>query len=483
MEVNCFVENNPIVETLIQHLARSPQTFQPQIAAADEMFLYPFHELEERNSDGALVSYYSLGRTLFDSIQQIINVYFGSFEQISSFLDFACGYGRFMRFLVQEMPAEKIWASDIYADAVRFQTEYFGVNGIVSTPKPEDYQVQRKFDCIYAGSFFSHMPPRTFKAWMQQLYDLLNPEGLLIFSVLDEAILPGAIEMPSEGILFSSDSSESQFLDRNDYGTTYVKEAFIRELIQQVSQNKASIFRIPKGLSNYQDLYLVTPQQNRDFTALDFKYYPEGYLDACNITPTGEIQLEGWAIDWNSNHSVESIQIIVNHQVIQQCQPSKERPDLVEHFHQPELLKSGWSCVISAGQISPQDIMIIKAVNTVGLEWIIAVEEVKNLMVRTRWRDDLLETQNQLKQRESQLQETQSQIELTEFTLAQARDKLTQLEAKLGDCQLELSSSQFLLEQSKNHIQAMESSKFWQLRTQWLKLKQTLGILPKNQTK
>ncbi|MEA5542850.1 methyltransferase domain-containing protein [Limnoraphis robusta Tam1] len=481
MKVNCFVENNPIVETLIQHLARSPQTFQPQIAAADEMFLYPFHELEERNSDGALVSYYSLGRTLFDSIQQIINVYFGSFEQISSFLDFACGYGRFMRFLVQEMPAPKIWASDIYADAVRFQTEYFGVNGIVSTLEPEDYQVQRKFDCIYAGSFFSHMPPRTFKAWMQQLYDLLNPEGLLIFSVLDEAILPAAIEMPSEGILFSSDSSESQFLDRNDYGTTYVKEAFIRELIQKVSQNKASIFRIPKGLSNYQDLYLVTPQQNRDFTRLNFKYYPEGYLDACNITPTGEIQLEGWAVDCcNPKGCVETIQIIVNNQVIQQCKPSQERPDLVEHFKTSQALNSGWIFSIDSGKISPQDIIIIKAVNTVGLEWIIAVEEVKNMMVRSRWRDDLLETQNQLKQRESKLQETQSQLELTEYTLAQARDKLTQLEAKLGHCQLELSSSQFLLEQSKNHIQAMESSKFWQLRTQWLKLKQTLGISPKN---
>lgn len=481
MEVNCFVENNPIVETLIQYLARSPKTFQPKIAAADEMFLYPFNELEERNSDRALVSYYSLGRTLFDSIKQIINQYFGSFEQLSSFLDFACGYGRFMRFLVQEMPAQKIWASDIYGDAVKFQTEYFGVKGIVSTREPEHFIVEQKFDCIYAGSFFSHMPPRTFHRWMQRLYDLLNPEGLLIFSVLDEAILPAGVEMPSEGILFSSDSSESQFLDRNDYGTTYVKEAYIRELIQQVSQHQASIFRIPKGLSNYQDLYLVTPQQNRDFTALDFKYYPEGYLDACNITPTGDIQLEGWAVDYcNPKGCVETIQMIVNNQVIQQCKPSQERPDLVEHFKTSQALNSGWNCSIDSGKISPQDIIIIKAVNTVGLEWIIAVETVKNLMMRTRWREELLKTQTHLKQRESQLQETQSKLELTELTLAQARDKLTQLEAELGDCQLELSSSQFLLEQSKNHIQAMESSKFWQLRTQWLKLKQTLGISPKN---
>jgi septal ring factor EnvC (AmiA/AmiB activator) len=173
--------------------------------------------------------------------------------------------------------------------------------------------------------------------------------------------------------------------------------------------------------------------------------------------------------------------MIVNNQVIQQCKPSQERPDLVEHFKTSQALNSGWNCSIDSGKISPQDIIIIiKAVNTVGLEWIIAVETVKNLMMRTRWREELLKTQTHLKQRESQLQETQSKLELTELTLAQARDKLTQLEAELGDCQLELSSSQFLLEQSKNHIQAMESSKFWQLRTQWLKLKQTLGISQKN---
>ncbi|MGB3192383.1 MAG: class I SAM-dependent methyltransferase [Limnoraphis sp.] len=479
MEVNCFVENNPIVETLVQHLARYPQTFQARIAAADEMFLYQFDELEDQNFDQALVSYYGLGRTLFDSIQQIINQYFGSFKQISSFLDFACGYGRLMRFLVQEMPTEKIWASDIYTAAVKFQTEYFGVNGIVSTRNPEDYQVQQKFDCIYAGSFFSHMPPRTFKPWMQQLYHLLNPEGLLIFSVLDEEILPSSTPMAAEGILFSSESSESQLLDRNDYGTTYVNETYIRELITQVSHNKASICRIKKGLSNYQDLYLVTPQPDKDFTALNFKYHPQGYLDNCNITPTGDIQLAGWAIDSNPNGSVESVQMIVNHKIIQQCQPSQERPDLVDFFKTSQALKSGWNLSIDAGQISPQDILLIKAKNTAGLEWIIAVETVKNLMLKTRWREELYQTQSQLKQHETLLQATQSQLELTEFTLSQARDKLTQLETELGNCQFNLESSQFLLEQSNDEIKAMKSSKFWQIRTQWLKLRQALGTIIK----
>ncbi|MEB3277332.1 MAG: methyltransferase domain-containing protein [Lyngbya sp.] len=474
MKVNCFVENNPIVETLIQHLSRSPQTFQPHIAVADEMFLYQLDELEYQSIDQALVSYYCLGRTLLDSIRQIINVYFGSFERISSFLDFACGYGRLMRFLVQEMPTEKIWASDIYAEAVKFQTEYFGVHGIVSSPNPEDYQVEQKFDCVYAGSFFSHMPPRTFGGWMQKLYDLLNSQGLLIFSVLDEEMLPPSTPMSPEGILFSSESSESQFLDRNDYGTTYVTETFIRELIDKISQNRAKIYRIKKGLSNYQDLYLVTPQANPDFTHLNFNYYPEGYLDDCRITPSGEIQLEGWARDSNPDGCIETIQILVNNQVIQQCKPARERPDLVEYFNTSKALNSGWNCTINSGKISPQDIVLIQAINKACLESILAVETVKNLTQRTRWREELSQTRSQLKECKTQLQNTKSELEFTEFTLAQARDKLTKLETELGSCQLKLTSSQFLLQQSTNEIEAMKSSKFWKLRTQWLKLRQVL---------
>ncbi|WP_413165840.1 methyltransferase [Capilliphycus salinus ALCB114379] len=467
MKVNCFVEKNPIVETLIQHLARSPQTFQPHIAVADEMFLYQLDELDDRNFDQALVNYYSLGRTLFDSIQQIINWYFGSFERISSFLDFACGYGRFMRFLVQEMPTEKIWASDIYAEAVKFQTEYFGVHGIVSTRNPEDYQVEQKFDCVYAGSFFSHMPPRTFSLWMQKLYHLLNSQGLLIFSVLDETTLLPFTPMSADGILFSSKDSETQLLDRNDYGTTYVTETFIRELIDKISQNRAAIYRIKKGLGNYQDLYVVTPQPNQDFTRLNFKYHPEGYLDHCNVTPTGEIQLAGWAIDSNPNGCVEMVQILVNNEVIHQCQPSKERPDLVEYFQSSQAGHSGWSCSINSGTVTPPDIVLIKAINTAKLEWIIAVETVKNLMFRTRWREELATTRSQLKQRETQLEKTQSQLEFAELTLAQARDKLTKLETELGSCQ-------FFLEQSTHEIQAIKSSKFWKIRIQWVQLRQAL---------
>ena len=525
MKINRFIENNPIVKTVAQHLAYSPQTFKSEIAADDEMYLYQLDESEDRNSDRALVYYYLLGRSIVDSIRQIINAHFGSFSEVDSFLDFACGYGRSTRFLIQEMPPENVWVSDIYANAVKFQMETFGVNGIVSTREPEDYPAEKKFDCIYAGSFFSHMPPRTFTRWLRRLYDLLTPEGLLIFSVLDGAVMPSSIKMLPEGIVFSSESSESKFLDRSEYGTTYVTESYIRELVDKVSFNRASICRIKKGLSNYQDLYAVTPKTPAEISEIKFNYHPLGYLDVCEIKPDGNLYLEGWAMDLNPGGQIKTIQMIANNQLVQQCQPHFKRADLVEHFNRPEALYSGWSCEIHSNQISPEDILLIRAVNCVGLEWIIETGFVKSLIPQTRWqthliswRTDLQQTQVKLQQTQVQLQQTQvkfkqsqtelnqnrhqleqsqtklvrteeqlgqtqaqllqreKQLDFVQAQLGECETKLSQTETELGKCKMQLESNQVLLEQAQNRIQAMESSKFWKWRSKWFKLKRAMGL-------
>ncbi len=472
MNLNCFVDKNKIVETVIQHLARSPQTFRSQIGEADEMYLYQWDELEDKNSDRALVYYYLLGRTILSSIQQIIESNFGSLEKVSSFLDFAGGYGRFTRFLIQEIAPEKIWVVDIYSDAVKFQAEHFGINGIVSSPEPEDLPIDRKFDCIYAGSFFSHMPATTFKRWMQKLYDLITPEGLLIFSVLDQDTMPTHIQMPSEGFLFF-EQSESQSLDLAEYGTTYVTEFFIRDLIQEISDGKASVFRIKQGLCHYQDLYVVSLKSQNNLNEFKFVHHPEGYLDTCQITSSGDIELQGWALDFNPGGKIEAVQVIVQDKVIQQFQPTQERPDLVQHFKMPEALQSGWHCAISSSKINPEDTILIKTINTAGLEWIIEVGVLKSLMSRTRWQTKFSLTKNKL-------QETQAQFQHTQAMLAQSQAQLSQLEDTLGNTQAQLNSTQAALEQAENRIKAIESSKFWKLRTKWFTLKRAMG-LPNNE--
>ncbi|MGF1492044.1 MAG: methyltransferase [Microcoleaceae cyanobacterium] len=474
--LNCFVADNPVVENLVKNLAKSPEHFKSAIAAKDEMFLYPLDELVDKSSDHTLVNYFTLGKAIFETLETIVDWHFGGFAQVDSFLDFACGYGRLTRFLIEALAPEKVWASDIYAGAVEFQQQYFGVHGFHSASQTESYNLDRQFDCILACSFFSHMPERTFTPWMKVLCDRLTSRGILIFSVLGEEILPEHVQMSPTGILFSSATSESESLDKQEYGTTFVTEAFVRRVLAEINPD-LSIHRLPRGMCHYQDFYIVSPGQFNPVESLKFQHHPEGYLDDCNITPTGEIQLRGLAVDFNPGGSIQMVQVWSGDRLITEIQTSQPRPDLLEHFQQPNLpLNTGWVGSIAPEQLSPQAMILLKAVNRAGLASIFEVFPVKQLMSRRQTLLELSRTEAQLQETETDLVVTRGKLEQTQMTLEQSQAKLSATEKTLGDCQTHLNSTEMALEQARNRIIAMESSKFWKLRTKWFKLKRAMGL-------
>jgi SAM-dependent methyltransferase len=493
--INVDPIENLAVNALIHDRAKFPADFKQNICEDDEMYLFSLSNVKD-DTDRALVRYYSLGRRILDAVQQVVNWHFGSFDRVNSFLDFACGYGRFTRFLIQEMPPEKIWVSDIYANAVKFQSEYFGVNGIVSTGKPENYLIDSKFDCILANSFFSHMPERTFADWLQNLYDLLTDSGILMFSVHGESLLPSHVTMPPGGILFSADS-ESQSLDKEEYGTTYVTEEFVRGIVARISGGKAFVHRLNKGICRFQDLYVVTNRLNQDFSSLKFHHHPEGYVDVAALTTKDNLYLEGWAADGNEGGRIEEVQVLVNGEVVQTCEPFYNRPDVAGYFQTKAALQSGWRCYLPKDAVAPADVILIKAINNCGLEWIIESCHVKSLLDRRQSQSLLSSTQTKLNLVEAQLataktelEQFQSKLMFTKTQLLDTQNELLSTQKHLQETQNELISAQMQVEQMENQlvsvrgeldrsldrIQAMESSKFWKLRTLWFKIRKSFGL-------
>lgn len=496
--VNLDLVENPVIKALIRDQAKFPEDFKLNICEDDEMYLFSLNNVKDdlEARDRALVRYYAIGRSVLDTVKQVVEWHFGSFENVPSFLDFACGYGRFTRFLIQEMPPEKIWVSDIYANAVKFQSEYLGVSGIVSTGKPENYLIDRKFDCILANSFFSHMPERTFTNWLQNLYDLLTPNGILMFSVHDQCLLPPHIEMPANGILFSP-QSESQSLDKEEYGTTYVTEKFVRKLVEEVSGGKAFVHRLKKGICRFQDLYVVTNQLVRDFSELKFNHQPGGYIDVAALTSKGNLYLEGWAADVNLGGRIEEVQVLVNGEIVQRCEPFYDRPDVAAHFQKDAILQSGWNCYLPKNTVTPQDVLIVKVINNYGGEWILETCTVKSLLSQrqsqsllgsTQTKIQLIETQLasakiKWEQSESKLMITQTKLEETQTQLISAHTQLEQTQNQLISVQTQLEQTQNQLinvkkelERSQNRLLAMETSKFWKLRTAWFKVRRKVGL-------
>src|SRR5258706_14020787 len=153
------------------------------------------------------------------TVHRLLTWHFGEKARSIQLLDFASGFGRVTRFLVQHLPPEQVWVSDIFEDAVRFQRQRFAVQGFQSSAEPEGLTCDEHFDCIVASSFFSHLPATTFTLWLKKLASLLRPAGMLIFSVHGED--KGGVAKTYGGARYQA-TSEIGELPGESYGTSWV---------------------------------------------------------------------------------------------------------------------------------------------------------------------------------------------------------------------------------------------------------------------
>ena len=75
-----------------------------------------------------------------------------------------------------------------------------------------------------------------------------------------------------------------------------------------------------------------------------------------------------------------------------------------------------------------------------------------------------------------QLYKTKDELQQTKENLQQSHSQLQQTQQQLQQTQQQLQQTQQQLQQTQDTVTGMESSKFWQLRQGWFKLKQTLGL-------
>ncbi len=255
-------------------------------------------------------------------------------------LDFACGYGRLLNLLIHRVPTERIWASEIQTDAVAFAVRQFGVHGLQSTPAPEDFNPEQRFDLIWVVSLFSHLPPGLFERWLKRLAGLLTPDGILLFTVHDQGLLPPDRTMPDSGVLYIG-SSENRDLNPEIYGTTFVNEDFVRQAICDQLGEQRRYLRLPRLINFEQDAYLIGGTDDRDLGEFEsLSRGLRGWVDGFHISD-GRLRMHGWA---GSMDQGEPVQLAIS--LDGQAQPfnsGEPRPDVVEVLGKPSLKNSGWS--------------------------------------------------------------------------------------------------------------------------------------------
>ena len=263
-----------------------------EIAAGDEMLLWA---LERHGGDLALAraDYFADGVRILALLRQLAAWRFGALARVGSLLDFAGGYGRLTRLLVHELPAERIAVAEILPAALVFQRERFGVAALPSDPVPDRFVCGRTFDLVLAGSLFTHLPRPAFAGWLGRLAALVAPGGLLAFSAHDLALRPAGEPPPPDGFLFEP-HSESRALAREEYGSTWVAETFVRAALAAAAPGRACL-RLPRAYCGFQDLYLVSaPGESLEPPpALDPG--PAGHVERIAFPSRGAIAISGWA--------------------------------------------------------------------------------------------------------------------------------------------------------------------------------------------
>jgi SAM-dependent methyltransferase len=438
-------EANPRVSLLLSDLGLAPGAVDLGIDERDEMLAF-LVQAHRGDRDRALFQYFQSGESIARSLGQVLRWRFGGLERIHSLLDFASGYGRVTRFLVREVPPERVWVADVYAEGVRFQAERFGVHAVVSSIRPEDFATAERFDAILVTSLFTHLPEERFVAWLRVLLGLLNPGGLLAFSAHSPEVLPAGAEMPASGFLFVP-TSESGSLDTSDYGSTWVTEGFVRSALERAMSPEApgaSLHPLERALCNFQDLYLVVPEPGADFSSLAFQGEPQLFVERAEQNAGGSLELAGWCAVRDGG--VREVEVWLDGERLGATPVGGERHDVAGFFGGPRHVHSGWklSCRLPAAVSRSAAVLRLWVVDGGGgghVLWAGSTPEL--LLAACRLESEQL----------------RGWLRHSEAVLAEERARAAAAQRALAD-----------------RLAAMRASRFWKLRNAWFRFKARVGL-------
>ena len=310
-------------------LARSgfdPNTFHLGVGPGDEMFFKGILPGYPGRSGAAFFRYVESALRSFAVYRQLVDC-LGGFPAIERVLDFGSGWGRLTRALRHHLPRDRIWACDIYSEAIAWQVETFGVNGLVSATDPDRFALPLSYSIVFAGSVFSHLPDGLFQRWLKRLYAATGPRGLLAFSVHDAAYAPQDQAIGPEGIGFA-EWSESGSLDPRIYGMSYVQRLYVERAIGDVAGPEARFAVFPRAIFENQDLYVVAGPQ-ADVAGLQISALP---LAGFSKIDGDEPAWSGWGVDPNPGCQIVRADLFVDDRHIETMTPAADNLEVAKYF-------------------------------------------------------------------------------------------------------------------------------------------------------
>ena len=279
-----------------------------------------------RKDEALFGEYMQTGFAAYVQITEVLGRLGRRLGDVEHLLDFAAGYGRVVRFLVRDLPPQRITVTDIYPDAVAFQQDRLGVHGLFAQADPDAVDLGGPYDLITCISLFTHLPEPLFGRWLVKLAGALTSDGLLLFTTQAPSLhQPDWIQ----DYTFVAES-ESRSLDSVVYGSTFVSRHFVEGLVLEHLDGRKILTALPQTLNGHQDIYVLGSFGEPEVGVFDLTL-PSAYLDG--LSREEEFgHFWGWGASTYDNTPVAWVRAYVNDELVSEIQPRVPRPDLAERL-------------------------------------------------------------------------------------------------------------------------------------------------------
>jgi len=215
--------------------------------------------VREPFSPNPVRDYLSDGWRTMSETMQLLEKIDRPLMKVSSFLEFASGFGRFTRHLAHALPG-RVTCSDVLPGSVDFAREQFGVEAFESSFDPDEIRFPARYDVVFVLSLFTHLPVPAWNAWLRALGGAVAPGGVLLFSVHSEELAREelGVTLNDEGYCFLP-HSESPTLDPEKYGTTLTTRQLVIDQVRAALGTEPSLFQ-PGAFWVGQDAVAVMPE-------------------------------------------------------------------------------------------------------------------------------------------------------------------------------------------------------------------------------
>ncbi len=176
-------------------------------------------------------------------------------------LEIGCGYGRIVRFLVKNIPPDRIYVCDVIEEGAQFCAAEFGVNYLRSNRLARD-SGSKKYDLIFLCSVFSHLNHSDAANLWSEIVPILSDKGLVVLTThgpdsAAQAEMFGPHWRGRKDVIINELSKNRSYYERypwykDDYGMAWHTKEMLVELFDQTVPSQMELI----DYRNKIDLYV-----------------------------------------------------------------------------------------------------------------------------------------------------------------------------------------------------------------------------------